>query len=170
MIAMTKDLVCAVIEKLADQEPGEWVLLGGSLGLAVNATHRATFDIDLGRADMADLFTPAGLIGIAESLGIPIEAINQAANIYLHRQTFDGWLVPLVKGAKSTVYRPHFDLYLRMKLERLSVTDAHDIIAYAQRFPEEVEVESLRHLWPDLIKKHGHKPGWPQLVDWIQMK
>lgn len=155
-----------VVERLADGEPGEWVLLGGSLTLAVGASDRATLDIDLGRADAPVWFSPAGLMGIAESLGIPIEAINQASNYFLHKQPFKDLLIPFVTGKASTVYRPHFDLFLRLKLERLSHTDAGDIIAYGALYRDEVNRESLSTKWLELESKHAAKSGWPRLSRW----
>ena len=165
MKAITASTVQSILRELADNEPGEWVLLGGSLVLACEASNRATFDIDLGRADTAELFTPFGLVALAEKHGLPIEAINQSVNYYLHKTDFRPFLIPWIKGQKSTIFRPHFALFLELKLARLSVSDAEDLIAYAKKFPDEVT------LTPNRVEKiratHGHKQGWSQLATFL---
>ena len=104
---------------------------------------------------------PSGLVAIAEKQGLPIETINQAANYYLHKTHFKPFLIPWIQGQKSTLFRPHFSLFLELKLARLSPSDAEDIFAYGKKFPDEVSRANIE--WDKLKPIYGQKAGWPKL-------
>ncbi len=112
---------------------GEWVLLGGALLPALGETYRVTYDIDLAAlADVSQSETLA-LMEAAESIGLPIEAVNTAAAYFLLRiNDFKKHLLPLFEGKNLKIFRPDVELYWRLKLSRLSETDALDCIRYLE--------------------------------------
>ena len=152
-----------MLQDLADQDPGSWVLLGGALVLAVGAGSRVTYDIDLARSDTKDLITPFGLVSIAEKYGLPIETLNQAVSVFLHRLDFENKLVSLFSGKCATVYRPNFELFFELKMARCSQSDAEDILAYAEKFPDEVDKKKLG----EFFEKVPHSKG---TIAWLKAR
>lgn len=107
---------------------GEWLLLGGAAAAAWFSVARTTEDIDLvGLAGTAA--ERLALMNLATASGIPVEAVNSAADFFVRR--IDGWreeLVPLIRGPRATIYRPSATLFLLLKLERLTATDLDDCL------------------------------------------
>ncbi len=67
------------------------------------------------------------LMGMAERLGLPIEAVNSAADFFVQR--IEGWareVEVLHRGARCTVYRPNATLMVLLKMRRLSERDLDD--------------------------------------------
>jgi hypothetical protein len=70
-------------------------------------------------------------MNIAQKSGLPIEAINPAADFFL-RQISD-WKKSLVLfkvGLKGSLYRPSLELYFKLKLNRCSESDIQDCISF----------------------------------------
>lgn len=117
-----------LVHQAADRLEGEWVLLGGSLACLWLSSPRSTRDIDLVsiRGSNQDRLS---LMELAEELGLPIEAVNPAADFFLKR--ISDWrqqLELLLQGRRATIYRPNATLFLLLKLERLSESDLHDCL------------------------------------------
>ncbi|MEI6399611.1 MAG: hypothetical protein WCO71_12655, partial [Pseudomonadota bacterium] len=71
------------------------------------------------------------LMEISQSLGLPIEAINQAGAFFLHKiQNWENKLILVHKEQKASIYRPNLELYLRLKIARLSESDLEDCLRY----------------------------------------
>lgn len=107
---------------------GEWLLVGGALAATWFAAGRVTADIDLiGLAGtMAERLQ---LMELAQARGLPVEAVNSAADFFLHR--IPGWrdeLEVLRRGPRSTLYRPTPTLFLLLKIGRLSEQDLADCL------------------------------------------
>ena len=69
----------------------------------------------------------------AADAGLPIEAVNSAADFFVRR--VDGWRDQLVEwhqGSRSTIYRPTATLFLVLKVARLSQTDLEDCLALVE--------------------------------------
>ena len=102
----------AVCERL----DGEWLLLGGALVALWLEPRRVTEDVDLiGLRGTAD--ERYALMELATELGLPVEAVNSAADFFVRR--IPDWraeLVELRRGAGATVYRPSVTLFLLLKL------------------------------------------------------
>jgi len=118
-----------VLQAVCDRLDGEFVLIGGALVAVWLEPRRVTEDIDLvGIAGTAaERFS---LMQLADELGLPIEAVNSAADFFLFR--IEGWrseLEPLQVGPRATIYRPSATLFLLLKLGRLSEQDLDDCLA-----------------------------------------
>jgi len=128
-VRFDRDRIRALLELAADRLDGEWLLIGGAMAAAWFAPARTTEDIDLvGLAGTAD--ERLALMELAASAGLPIEAVNSAADFFVRK--IPGWrdeLVPFVTGARATIFRPTATLFLLLKLARLSTSDLEDCIA-----------------------------------------
>ena len=68
---------------------------------------------------------------LAESLGLPVDAINQAAAFFVEKCGYESSdLLVLKKGKHATIFRPSVNLFWRLKLGRLSESDALDCQHY----------------------------------------
>lgn len=129
MKPVTKELLERLIAEMARRLYGEWVIIGGAVLPLVGIEHRVTYDIDL--AGPQDATQMLELLEIAASLGLPIEAINQAAAFFLHR--IEDWhehLIPVCRTERFSLFRPDATLYVLMKLSRLSESDLEDCLKY----------------------------------------
>ena len=120
--------ITAFLERAGAQLTGDWLLIEGAAAAAWFSTARTTEDIDLiGLAGTSA--ERLALMDLAVDAGLPIEAVNSAADFFVRR--IDGWraeLVPLVRGPSATVYRPSPTLFLLLKLARLTATDLEDCL------------------------------------------
>jgi hypothetical protein len=119
----------AVVQAVADRLDGEWLLVGGSLVALWIDGRRTTENVDLvpvrGSSDARH-----ELLRLAEYLGLPIEALNSAADFFVAR--IPNWaaeIEPLRTGARATVCRPSATLFLLLKVRRLSEDDLADCLA-----------------------------------------
>lgn len=129
-----KAIDAALLERFlrlaGDRLRGRWVLLGGTLLPALGIEYRVTSDIDLVGIDLPDQSQTLELMKIAEELGLPIEAINQAAAFFLEKhQPYDSHLRLLRKGSSAEIYRPDPYLFVSLKAGRLTETDLEDCLA-----------------------------------------
>jgi hypothetical protein len=117
----------------ADELTGEWVLVGGTLLPAVGIDVRTTVDIDLLGLGKAEAAQQIELMTISESLGLPVETVNQAASFFLKKVGYSKKdLIILERGKSAVIYRPSAELYLRLKVGRLSETDLLDCELYLE--------------------------------------
>lgn len=108
---------------------GSWVVVGGSVLLLVGRGARETFDIDLAAPKDAGAADLLALLEVAESLGLPAEAVNQAATWFLHRiPDHERHLVVVRTGRAATISRPDATLFVLLKLSRLSESDLEDAL------------------------------------------
>jgi len=134
-----------VLEAITERE-GEWLLVGGAFVALWLEPRRTTEDIDI----VGLRGTPEeryALMDVAEQLGLPVEAVNSAADFFVHR--IDGWreqITILRKGARGTIYRPTVTLFVLLKMRRLSERDLDDCEAallHARGEGETVDVARL---------------------------
>lgn len=131
MIPLDTRALHAFLKLAGDKLTGDWVIVGGSVLPMLGVDHRSTVDIDIAGPDDADMAQTLALMEIADSLGLPVEAINQAASYFLRR--IDGWeqhLVPLHRGSSARLFRPDPTLFLLLKIPRLSESDLADCLAF----------------------------------------
>jgi hypothetical protein len=128
-LRLGRERIRRFLERAADALDGDWLLIGGAAAALWFREDRVTEDIDLvglGDAPGARL----ALLELADEEGLPIEAVNSAADFFVRR--VDGWrdrLELLLAGARGTIYRPDPTLFLLLKLRRLSETDLDDCLA-----------------------------------------
>ena len=123
--------------EIVDRLEGDWLLLGGALVALWLDPDRCTEDIDL--VSMGE--RPSDryqLLGIAEELGLPFEALNSAAD-FLVRKIPD-WrqqTEPMTRGRSARIFRPTPTLFLLLKLRRLSEQDLQDCLHLLRLVGEE---------------------------------
>lgn len=124
-----------IIRTIGERAAGEWLLVGGALVSIWLEPRRVTEDVDV----VGLQGTPQEryqLMEIASDLGLPIEAVNSAADFFVRR--IPGWrseIEVLHQGERGTIYRPTATLFLLLKIERLSEQDLADcraVIGYAR--------------------------------------
>jgi hypothetical protein len=132
-VPLDRDRLEQVVRAIADRLPGEWLLVGGALAALWLEPRRTTEDVDvMGLGGTAE--ERMALLGLAAELGLPVEALNSAADFFVRR--IDGWrdeLEPFVEGARGRIYRPTATLFVLSKLGRLSEHDLADCLAAITR-------------------------------------
>lgn len=129
-----------LLTRLTDTVEGDWLLVGGALVALWLEPRRVTEDVDLvGLAGGED--ERFRLMEFAEAAGLPIEAVNTAADFFVRR--VDGWRDEIEifrAGRRGRIYRPTPTLFLLLKMRRLSERDLADCLAmireaHAQSLP-----------------------------------
>lgn len=127
----------AVVHAVGDRLDGEWLLVGGGLVALWLQAGRTTEDVDLvGIGGPGD--RRLELFDLALDLGLPVEAVNTAADFFVER--VPGWrdeIEVLYRGARGTVHRPSPTLFLLLKSGRLSARDLEDCLALLDKVDEE---------------------------------
>ena len=159
---MEKKLLEKFIHLLADQVEGKWILIGGSVLPLLEASFRHTQDIDIVGPPLSTQKDTLTLMEIAQTLGLPIEAINQAASFFLYKiPNWEKELVLIHKSSKASIFRPSATLYILLKLNRLSEIDLEDcknMIAYAKTHHESIDKKRIQKIIRDLLKKETSEP------------
>jgi hypothetical protein len=131
---VTKDLdqerLEALLSAMAERLQGDWLLVGGALAaLWLDEPGRTTEDVAL----VGLSGTPEerlALMQFAQEMGLPIEAVNSAADFFVRR--IPGWQGEIEifrTGLKCRIYRPTPTLFLLLKIDRLSEQDLGDCLA-----------------------------------------
>jgi hypothetical protein len=123
---------------------GDWVLLGGALVAVWLSAKRRTEDVDLaGPGKRAD--ERLQLMRLARELELPVEAVNTAADFFLHQ--VKGWrrhLVLLQEGRTARIFRPDATLFLILKARRMSQRDLDDCRLLLKRSSARSELDPAR--------------------------
>ncbi len=129
------------IEIASDRLTGEWVVIGGTVLPILGVEYRVTLDIDLIRIREKEGNSDSLiLMEIAEQIGLPIEAVNQAGAYFFSKvENANDHLVILRKGSKCTIYRPDVWLYIALKLGRFTETDLEDCLFMIKHLDEEFQ-------------------------------
>jgi hypothetical protein len=137
----------AFLALASEQLDGEWLVIGGAAAAAWFSMARTTEDVDL--VGLAGTQAERlALMNLASSAGLPVEAVNSAADFFVRR--IDGWrdqIVPLVRGPRATIYRPTATLFLLLKITRLTAIDLDDcasLLAHCTATGEPVDRERVR--------------------------
>lgn len=119
------------LKKAGDKLKGQWLLVGGTLLPALGIDHRSTVDIDLVGLGETERASSMDLMDIAEGMGLSVESINQAAAYFVDKvgYTVDD-LIPMVKSKSAIIYRPNFELYASLKMNRMTESDLSDCLEY----------------------------------------
>lgn len=123
----------AVLAAMVDTLRGDWLLVGGALVALWLEPRRVTEDIDLiglGNPPQDRL----DLMRFADAAGLPVEAVNSAADYFVRR--IPGWereLELFRGGSQARIYRPSATLFLLLKIGRLSDQDLADCLALIAR-------------------------------------
>ncbi len=127
------------IAKVLTNLEGEWVIIGGTVLTLLGIDERVTMDIDMVAINNKQSNSQSiKLMEIAESLGLPVEAINQAGEYFLSKvDGFQDHLILFAESKKCKIYRPDAYLFLKLKLARSSETDIRDCMAFLRHNQEE---------------------------------
>lgn len=119
------------LKSVTNELEGDWLVIGGSLLAIVQSDSRATVDIDLCPIDEMTNDLRINLMRVAELSGLSIESINPAADYFLKQiPNWKSAIILHITGQKGRLFRPSFELYLKLKIERLSQTDFDDCLLY----------------------------------------
>lgn len=134
---MDRQRIDTVVQAVADRLDGEWLLVGGSLVALWIEPRRTTEDVDLVPVRGAKDARMA-LLGLAADLGLPVEALNSAADFFVERiPKWTSEIAVLRKGKRGTIYRPSATLFLLLKIRRLSEGDLSDCVALFDKAAKE---------------------------------
>ena len=126
---MDRNRLEEIVHALGDRLEGEWLLLGGAVVALWLEPRRTTEVVDvIGFGGTAA--ERHALMELAVGLGLPVEAINSAADFFVFR--IPDWreqVEVFYQGARSVVYRPSPTLFLLLKIRRLSAQDFTDCLA-----------------------------------------
>jgi hypothetical protein len=124
---LDKARIEAILASAVERLDGDWLLLGGALVAVWVDAERRTEDIDLIGLRGPD--DRRRLLDFAVSSGIPIEALNSAADFFLEK--VPGWRDELSlwrTGPKGRIFWPSPTLFLSLKCRRLSEQDLEDCL------------------------------------------
>jgi hypothetical protein len=154
MKMLNAELLKKFLHKACEKLNGRWLLVGGTLLPAVGLDVRSTVDIDLVGLGEREAAQDLELMELAESLDLPIEAINPAAAFFVRRaEVRNEDLLPLFKGKSATIFRPSVDLYWRLKLVRLSEADELDCQHYFQFCKGQGDAIDAKNLRQQVLKE-----------------
>jgi len=126
---LDRERILRFLEAASRRLSGEWLLVGGAAAALWFSEERVTEDIDLvGLAGTPE--ERLRLMEFAAAEGLPVEAVNSAADFFLRR--IEGWrdhIEPLLRGPSATIHRPDATLFLLLKCSRLSEIDLGDCLA-----------------------------------------
>ena len=131
MTVLDRETLEKFVKLAGDRLEGDWVVIGGVVLPLLGAGQRVTVDIDIVGPEGSGNRETLALMRIAERLGLPVEAVNQAGSHFLHR--IAGWrkqIVPLHEGRSATIHRPSVTLFILLKMSRLSESDLADCLAF----------------------------------------
>lgn len=133
----------SILDELLKRLPGDWLLVGGGLVAIWLEPRRVTEDLDL-----IGLGSPSEqrfqLMELAEAVGLPIEAVNSAAEFFVRR--IDGWRdeLDLVRSTEhARLFRPSPTLFLLLKIARLSAQDLDDCLALLAKSETPIDHERV---------------------------
>jgi hypothetical protein len=135
------------VELAGDRLTGDWVIIGGCVLHLLGIGQRTTFDIDVAGPKEAGMDQAVTLMELAEELGLPVEAINQAGAFFLRRiEAWEEEIVAVHRGETATFHVPSATLFLLLKLGRLTEADLSDcilIVEHARERQEPIDAERV---------------------------
>lgn len=122
------------VKTALDRLEGEWIIIGGTVLPLFGVDLRATVDIDMiSLGSKASNKSSLALMEMAESLGLPVEAINQAGAYFLSKiSDVNQHLILFQKSERCKIYTPDSFLFIKLKIARLSQSDYDDCIEFAK--------------------------------------
>ena len=141
--ATLKKFIALAVEQLS----GEWVILGGMVIPLIGSPNRPTLDIDIAPKGEPSNKDRLAVMNIAEKVGLPVEAVNLAAEHFLKKiKDWEKHLVLVKKSKKASIFRPDATLFLLLKVSRLSESDLQDcleMLKAAKRSAETIDESVL---------------------------
>lgn len=117
------------LSRAADALEGKWLLVGGAAAAIWFSPDRTTEDIDLVGSDGTNA-ERLRLMEIADAEGLPVEAVNSAADFFVRRiPNWNSEVIELRRGASAKIFRPTATMYMLFKISRLGEQDLDDCLA-----------------------------------------
>lgn len=117
------------VARAADELEGDWLLIGGAAAAIWFSPDRMTEDIDLVGSSGTNA-ERLRLMEVAEAEGLPVEAVNSAADFFVRRiPDWNRETVLLRRGASAAIYRPTATMFLLFKIRRLGEQDLADCLS-----------------------------------------
>lgn len=134
------------LKKAVSKLKGNWIIIGGTVLPLSGIDYRVTVDIDIVNLNFEQSNNDnIKLMEIAEELKLPIESINQAGAFFLSKfNDVDNHLVLLKESKNCKIYRPDVYLYVKLKIERLTMTDLEDCIHFIRVHKNEYETHKKK--------------------------
>lgn len=136
------------VQMAAERLSGDWIIIGGTVLPLLKIDYRVTVDIDVVAGHQRSNEQDALLMELAEELGLPVEAINQAGHYFLHKiKDWQNQMVLLAKGKNAKIYRPNATLFILLKLDRMSesdLTDCQAMIEFSKTHKDELDPKRLQ--------------------------
>lgn len=122
-----------ILDAVVQQLEGDFLLIGGALVSLWLSPRRVTEDIDLiGLSGTSN--ERLRLMELAEQLGLPVEALNSAADFFVFRiPDWRNQIDIFMSGPRTRIHRPTPTLFLLLKIGRLSQQDLDDCTALLDR-------------------------------------
>jgi hypothetical protein len=139
-LELDRERIQRIVHEIGEKLEGDWLLVGGALVALWLEPGRTTEDVDLVgiRHDEGD--ARLALLGLADDLGLPVEALNSAADYFVQRiPNWEEKIELLHGGSMGRIFRPSPTLFLLLKVRRLSEQDLSDCLHLLQ----EVENEKM---------------------------
>jgi hypothetical protein len=161
MKPITSKLVHQMMNLAEKHLKGDWVIIGGSVLTVLGISERVTVDIDLAGPIDSTQKDVLKLMEIAESIGLDVEAINQAGAFFLHKiPKWQDELVVIQKGSNVRFLRPNLCLFIKLKCGRMSETDLSDclvMIKYEKSQSNKLATNSLKKFIEKLADKESNE-------------
>jgi hypothetical protein len=152
MIPLDLALLKKFLKRAGDELTGDWLLIGGTILPLMGVDYRSTTDIDLiplGKREHNSALL--NLMQLTEKLGLPIDTINSAGFYFLEKiSNYSQQMVVLRRGKTATIFRPNINLFLRLKMGRLTESDLSDCLQF-MKIASKLK-ESIDPLIPKLIE------------------
>lgn len=103
------------LDLVTDEITGDWLVVGGALLGLLEKQERITMDIDICPIGEMTNDLRLELMNLAAKCGLPVEAINPAADFFIKQ--IPHWktsIVLLKKGQRGAIYRPSIELYFKL--------------------------------------------------------
>lgn len=145
------------LDLVTDEITGDWLVVGGALLGLLEKQERITMDIDICPIGEMTNDLRLELMNLAAKCGLPVEAINPAADFFIKQ--IPHWktsIVLLKKGQRGAIYRPSIELYFKLKLARFSQTDLQDCLSFLRWHIENKTSFDNKNLL-DLVKTESAK-------------
>ena len=148
---------------------GEWVLIGGTVLPLLGIQYRSTTDIDFIEITKNKKNQTLQLMRLTEKINLPIESVNQAGEYFLNKiKNFRKHLVLIHKGKNATIYRPDINLFIKLKINRLTESDLLDCLEFlklSKKLNEKVLSKELLKLIEKILKKTESNEKYKRLCE-----
>ncbi len=138
-MTVDRQRILEVLERAKQLLEGDWLLLGGGYVALMLDERRTTEDIDLVALSGSNE-QRLSLMDLANAAGLPVEAVNTAADYFVRKIADWRDQVELLEtGARCRIFAPKPTLFFLLKLGRLSQIDYEDCLGLIRKRGAEID-------------------------------